>query len=91
MAKKTVEEFLVKRSRSPFPLVRYTERTDVPATRILEGHVVIVVDTLPSVIIAPATLFHHFLHAEEYRQNALVGAYLRWVRFLGIIISLLLP
>lgn len=91
MAEKTLEEFLVKGNWNPFPQVRYTERPDVAAVHILEGHVAIIVDTSPSVILAPATLFHHLQHAEEYRQNAAVGAYLRWVRFLGVIISLFLP
>ena len=29
MADKTVEEFVVKQSYNPFPLIRYTERPDV--------------------------------------------------------------
>ncbi len=68
MADKTVEEFIVKQGYNPFPMVRYTERPDVAANHILEGHVIIVVDTSPSVIITPTTIFHHVQHAEEYRQ-----------------------
>ncbi|WP_078545954.1 spore germination protein [Litchfieldia alkalitelluris] len=92
MADKTVEEFLVKQGFNPYPLVRYTERPDVAANHLLEGHVIITVDTSPSVIITPTTMFHHVQHAEEYRQAPAVGTYLRWVRFLGIIASIyLLP
>ncbi|MGI6604383.1 MAG: spore germination protein [bacterium] len=89
MAEKSVEEFLTLGTWNPFPQVRYTERPDVAAVHILEGHVLILVDTSPSAIIAPATLFHHLQHAEEFRQNALAGAYLRWVRFFGITASLI--
>jgi len=92
MADKTVEEFIVKQGFNPYPLVRYTERPDVAANHLLEGHVIIMVDTSPSVIITPTTMFHHVQHAEEYRQAPLVGTYLRWIRFLGIIASIyLLP
>jgi stage V sporulation protein AF len=43
-------------------------------------------------MIIPATFFHHLQHAEEYRNTAAVGTYLRWVRYLGLIVSLcLLP
>ncbi|OZM57140.1 spore germination protein [Lottiidibacillus patelloidae] len=92
MADKTIEEFLVHQGMNPFPLVRYTERPDVVASHLLEGHVVVMVDTSPSVIITPTTYFHHVQHAEEYRQTPLVGAFLRWVRFIGMIASLyLLP
>ena len=90
MADKTIEEFLVKQGYNPYPLVRYTERPDVAANHLLEGHVLIIVDTSPSVIITPTTFFHHVQHAEEYRQAPAVGTFLRWVRFLGIIASIFL-
>lgn len=60
MADKTIEEFLVKQGFNPFPLVRYTERADVAAVHLLEGHVIILVDTSPSVIITPTTFFTMF-------------------------------
>jgi len=90
MADKTVEEFLVKQGYNPFPLVRYTERADVASTHLLEGHVLIYVDTSPSVIITPTTFFHHVQHAEEYRQSAAVGTLIRWTRYLGILASIFL-
>lgn len=88
MGEKTIEEFLFGRNWNPFPMVRYTERPDVASVHLLEGHVLIFVDTSPSVMITPTTFFHHVQHAEEYRQKPVVGAYLRWVRFFGIISSL---
>ena len=88
MADKIVEEYIVKQGMNPFPLVRYTERPDVAATHLLEGHVLIMVDASPSVIITPTTLFHHVQHAEEYRQAAFIGSFLRWTRFAGIFFSL---
>ena len=90
MAEKTVEEFITADFWNPFPKVRYTERPDVAAVHLLEGHVCIVVDTSPSVMIAPVTYFHHVQHAEEFRHNPIVGVYIRWVRLLGIILSVLL-
>jgi stage V sporulation protein AF len=90
MADKTVEEFLVKQGYNPYPLVRYTERADIGATHLLEGHVLIFVDTSPSVIITPTTFFHHMQHAEEYRQSPAVGTFVRWARFVGLIASLFL-
>lgn len=90
MADKTVEEFMVTQGYNPYPLVRYTERADVGATHLLEGHVLIYVDTSPSVIITPTTFFLHVQHAEEYRQSPTVGTFVRWIRFLGIFASLFL-
>lgn len=90
MGDKTLEEFLVKQGLFPFPLVRYTERPDVAVSHLLEGHVLIFVDTSPSIMITPTTFFHHVQHAEEFRQNRAIGIYLRWIRFIGIFASLFL-
>ncbi|GAA5344973.1 spore germination protein [Planifilum fimeticola] len=90
MAEKSLEEFLFRRFWNPYPMVRFTERPDVAAVHLLEGHVLIYVDSSPSVMITPTTFFHHLQHAEEYRQKPGVGAFLRWVRFLGIGASLFL-
>ncbi len=90
MADKTLEEFIVKQGWNPFPVVRYTERADVAAAHILEGHVIIYCDTSPSVIITPTTYFHHVQHAEEFRENPAAGTFVRWIRFLGILTSIFL-
>jgi stage V sporulation protein AF len=90
MADKTLEEFIVKQGWNPFPIVRYTERADVAAAHILEGHVVIFCDTSPSVIITPTTYFHHVQHAEEFREAPAMGTFVRWTRFLGVFASIFL-
>ncbi|WP_017472238.1 spore germination protein [Amphibacillus jilinensis] len=90
MADKSLEEFIVHQGLNPFPLVRYTERPDVASNHLFEGHILIMVDTSPSMIITPTTFFHHLQHAEEYRQSPAVGTFVRWVRFFGILISIFL-
>jgi stage V sporulation protein AF len=92
MAEKAIEEYIVGGWKwNPLPKVRYTERPDVAVTHLLEGHVLLLTDTSPTATILPTTLFHHLQHVEEYRQNALVGTYLRWVRILGMLFAFLLP
>ncbi|WP_255286838.1 MULTISPECIES: spore germination protein [unclassified Bacillus (in: firmicutes)] len=90
MGDKTIEEFIVKQGWNPFPMVRYTERADVAAAHILEGHIIIYCDTSPSVIITPTTYFHHVQHAEEFRESPAMGTFVRWTRFLGILASIIL-
>ncbi|NLW06413.1 MAG: spore germination protein [Clostridia bacterium] len=92
MAEKSLEEFINPGSLwNPFPRVRYTERPDVVATHLLEGHVAVMVDTSPSVMILPVTMFHHLQHAEEFRQAPVIGTFMRLVRFIGVAISVFLP
>ncbi|TCN01691.1 stage V sporulation protein AF [Paenibacillus sp. BK033] len=90
LADKQLEEATVQRGWNPFPLVRYSERPDVVAAHLLEGSVVVFVDTSPSAMILPTTFFDLIQHAEENRQTPFIGTYLRWVRFLGIFSSLFL-
>jgi len=90
MADKELEEAIIGKGWNPYPIVRYTERPDVAAYHILEGHICVFVDTSPSVIILPSTFFHHVQHAEENRQTPFVGTYLRWVRFFGVFASVFL-
>lgn len=92
MADKTIEEFIVSQKWNAYPLVRYTERPDMAAKHLLEGRVLIIVDTSPSVIILPATFFDHMEHAEEYRQSPTVGTFIRFIRNIAVLSSLyLLP
>ncbi|WP_138227700.1 spore germination protein [Paenibacillus algicola] len=90
LADKQLEEAIVNRGWHPYPLVRYSERPDVVASHLLEGRVVVMVDTSPSVMIMPTTFFDLCQHAEENRQTPFMGTYLRWIRFGGILASMFL-
>jgi len=91
MAEKAIEEYIVGGSKwNPLPKVRYTERPDVAAVHLLEGHVCLVIDNSPCIMILPTTMWHHVQHVEEYHQHVMIGSYLRLVRLLGMTLSLLL-
>ncbi|MDE5977909.1 MAG: spore germination protein, partial [Turicibacter sp.] len=90
MTDKELEEFITGQVYNPYPLVRYTERPDVVATHLYQGMVAIIVDTSPSVMIGPVTLFDHLTSVEEYRQTPAVGTFLRLIRYAGIFVSVFL-
>lgn len=90
MTDKALEELLTTRPYSPYPTVRYTERPDTLAVHLYQGLFGIIVDTSPSVMIAPTNLFDHFQAPEEYRQTSMCGTFLRLIRFFGIIVSFML-
>jgi stage V sporulation protein AF len=91
MAEQSVTDLIQKVRWNPYPMVRYTERPDVAATALMEGHVVIVVDTSPEVIIAPITLFQMLQHPQEYHSYPLVGTYMRWIILLAYVLSIIVP
>lgn len=90
LADKQLEEIVIGKDWNPYPMVRYSERPDVVSAHLLEGHIILFVDTSPSVMILPTTFFHLVQHAEEYRQAPFIGTYFRWIRFIGIFASLFL-
>jgi hypothetical protein len=76
---------------SPFPTLFSTERPDRVCGGLLNGKVAILTDGSPFALTAPA-LFVEFLHAgDDYYQSALVSSIIRWVRFLGLFVALILP
>ncbi|MBQ2804051.1 MAG: spore germination protein, partial [Lachnospiraceae bacterium] len=91
MGAKSLEELLIKkRWWNPLPSIQFTERPDVACSYLLEGHIVIIVDNSPSVLILPGTIFQFTQHPEDYYKSPVTGNYFRLVRFLCIPISLLL-
>lgn len=90
MADKSLEEWLFKQKYHPMPFVRYSERPDIVAAHLLEGHIAIVVDTSPSVMLMPVTMFHFLQHAEEYRQAPTIGTIMRILRYAALLLSLIL-
>lgn len=93
MAERSVEEFLLSGSNrlSLLPKVRFTERPDVTAVHLLEGHLAIITDTSPIALLLPVTFFHHLQHAQEFHEEPLSGIYVRWLRFFGVLLSWIGP
>lgn len=91
MGEQAVTELISRVGWNPYPIVRYTERPDVAATALVDGQVVIVVDTSPEVIIAPVSLFQLLQHPEEYHTYPLLGSYWRWLSLGTNILTILLP
>lgn len=91
MGSKSLEELLVKkRWFNPLPSIHITERPDVACSFLMEGHILIIVDNSPTVLILPCSIFQFTQSPEDYYKNPLVGSYFRAVRLGCILVSLLL-
>lgn len=90
MGTKSLEELLVqKKWWTPLPSIQTTERPDVACSYLLEGHILIIVDNSPAVLILPCTIFQFTQSPEDYYKSPLIGGYFRLVRFFCIPVSLL--
>lgn len=91
MGAKSLEELLVrKRWWNPLPSIRMTERPDVACSYLMEGHILVLVDNSPLVLVLPCTIFQFTQSPEDYYKSPSVGTYFRLVRFLCIPVSLFL-
>ena len=91
MGAKSLEELLVpKRFWSVLPSMQLTQRPDVACSYITEGHIILLVDNSPMVLILPCTIFQFTQSPEDYLKNPVVGTYFRLIRFLCIPVNLLL-
>lgn len=89
-AKSLVELLLPKHWWNPLPSIQITERPDVACSYLMEGHILVLVDNSPVVLIFPCTIFQFTQSPEDYYNSPSVGTYFRLVRFLCIPVSLLL-
>jgi len=67
---------------NPFPKFKYTERPDTAAAQVLEGNLILLVDTSPSAMILPTTAFDAVEEADDYYFPPITGTYIRLSRFL---------
>ena len=91
MGAKSLEELLLRKHWwNPLPSMQMTERPDVACSYLAEGHILVLVDNSPQVLILPCTIFQFTQNPEDYYKSPAVGSYFRMVRLLCIPVSLLL-
>ncbi len=71
--------------------IQLTERPDVACSYLCEGHILLIVDNSPAVLLLPGTIFQFTQSPEDYYNNPLTGTYFRMIRFLCIPVSLPTP
>ncbi|MEF2964238.1 spore germination protein [Paenibacillus sp. M1] len=86
-----LEESIEDNPYSPFPQIQYTERPDVVAGALLEGRVALLLDGMPSALLAPVTLPMLLQSAEDYFQRYVAATWIRWIRYFFAFNSLVLP
>ena len=74
---------------NPFPKFKFSERPDTAAASILEGNIVVLVDTSPSAMILPSSVFDIIEEADDYYFPPITGTYLRLTRMIISTLSLL--
>ena len=91
MNQQSLAELLFKRKwYNPFPKFKYTERPDTAAACLLEGKIILLVDTSPSAMILPTSIFDMIEEANDYYFPTLTGIYLKISRGLITLMTIFL-
>lgn len=86
-----IESFLQDNRRTIFSQVGITEKPDIAAGKLLEGRVCVVVDGCPSVLTLPFLFIENFQDSGDYYGNTTRRNFLRALRLLSFLFSVLLP
>jgi Bacillus/Clostridium GerA spore germination protein len=82
--------FMEDHKHSVFPQFQHTDRPDVCAYSLGVGKVTILVDNTPFALNAPINFFHLFQSPEDYINRWIVASFLRIIRYLSFMLSLLM-
>ena len=88
---RSLAESLIRKGwLNPFPKIRITERPDTASAQLLEGNVLLICDTSPQVMIFPTSVFDYLQQTDDYYVPPFTGTYLRIVRTVILLLSLVL-
>lgn len=74
---------------SLFPKYRQTERPDVVARNLTDGHFSIICSNSPFAFIGPVSLWDNFRSMDDYEERSLTSSYLRMVRYVAFVLSIM--
>jgi spore germination protein len=86
-----IEELIEDSAYSPFPQYRYTERSDVAVTALLDGKIIVLVSGSPAILIAPGLFADFFQSAEDYYVRTVFSSLIRLMRVISFLLALTLP
>ncbi len=86
-----IEQYIEDSPFSIFPQMQYTERPDKVAASLLEGRVALVVDGSPNVLLLPLLFVQLLQSPEDYYTRLMPGTFMRWIRYMGLLIAILFP
>jgi spore germination protein KA len=86
-----VEEYIEDNPFSIFPTTFRTEKPDVACGKLLEGRIVITIDSVPVVLTTPTMFIEFFMSPDDYYLRFYVATLSRWIRIISFTMSIALP
>ena len=74
-----------------FPTLSMSERPDRCSMALLEGKVIVLVDTSPYAVILPSFFIDYFHTTDDYFQKSINASFIRIIRVIAFLIAILIP
>ena len=84
-------DIIKKSNRSLFPVMLVTERPDRVAVNLAAGKIIILVSGSPFAVILPTVMKDFMASMADIYQTYWVGRFLQLLRYIGFVISIILP
>ena len=79
------------RNNTTFPTIISTERPDKAAMALLEGKIVIIMDTSPTALILPNLFIDYFKNTDDYYQKNIHASFIRILRIIAFYFTIFIP
>lgn len=86
-----IRDYLIKDTKSVFPLVVSTEKPDLVVQNLLEGKIGILVENSPFIILLPVTIMDFFTPTEDNYQKAINVSFSKIIRLIAFILTIVTP
>lgn len=86
-----LEQMIEDHPNIPFPQSLSTERPDRTVAHLAEGRIAILLQGTPFAHIVPINFFSFFHSIEDFSLKSFAGSFMRILRMLGALISIVLP
>jgi spore germination protein KA len=86
-----IEEYIEDSPFSIFPTIFRTEKPDVACGKLLEGRVIIIIDSVPVVLSTPTLFIEFFMAPDDYYLRFYAATLSRLIRVISFIVSTTLP
>lgn len=86
-----LEQLIEDHPNIPFPQSLSTERPDRTVAHLAEGRIAILLQGTPFAHIVPINFFSFFHSIEDFSLKSFAGSFMRILRMLGALISIVLP
>ena len=87
----TIINYLESENKTVFPTIKRTERPDLAVTALLEGKIVIMMDTSPFAIILPTFLIDFINPVNDNYVKSINVGFIKLLRFFSFVMSMVTP